>query len=66
MSKLWYQLERKYNQKLMHKENVLLALTIYIFHTPIQVAPVSLVLNLLSQKGLPTATNTLKKCLIIL
>ena len=53
MSKLWYQLERKYNQKLMDKENVLLALTIYIFHTPIQVARVSLVLNLLSQKGLP-------------
>ena len=26
---------------------------IYIFHTPIQVARVSLVLNLLSQKGLP-------------
>lgn len=48
MSKLWYQLEREYNQKLMDKENVLLALTIYIFHTPIQVTPVSLVLNLLS------------------
>ena len=47
MSKLWYQLEREYNQKLMDKENVLLALTIYIFHIPIQVAPVSLVLNLL-------------------
>ena len=53
MSKLWYQLERKYNQKLMDKENVPLALTIYIFHTAIQVARVSLVLNLLSQKGLP-------------
>ena len=37
----------------MDKENVLLTLTIYIFHTPIQVARVSLVLNLLSQKGLP-------------
>ena len=54
MSKLWYQLEREYNQKLMDKENVLLALTIYIFHILIQVAPVSLVLNLLFQKGLPT------------
>ena len=54
MSKLWYQLEREYNQKLMDKENVLLALTIYIFDIPIQVAPVSLVLNLLFQKGLPT------------
>ena len=53
MSKLWYQLERKYNQKLMDKENVLLALNIYIFHTPIQVARISRVLNLLSQKGLP-------------
>ena len=40
--------------KLMDKENVLLALTIYIFRIPIQVAPVSLVLNLLFQKGLPT------------
>ena len=38
----------------MDKENVLLALTIYIFRIPIQVAPVSLVLNLLFQKGLPT------------
>ena len=54
MSKLWYQLEREYNQKLMDKENVLLALTIYIFHILIQVAHVSLVLNLLFQKGLPT------------
>ena len=40
--------------KLMDKENVLLALTIYIFRIPIQVAPVSLVLNLLFQKVLPT------------
>ena len=40
--------------KLMDKENVLLALTIYIFRIPIQVAPVSLVLKLLFQKGLPT------------
>lgn len=54
MSKLWYQLEREYNQKLIDQETVLLALTIYIFHIPIQVAPVSLVLNLLFQKGLPT------------
>ena len=38
----------------MDKENVLLALTIYIFRIRIQVAPVSLVLNLLFQKGLPT------------
>ena len=40
--------------KLMDKENVFLALTIYIFRIPIQVALVSLVLNLLFQKGLPT------------
>ena len=67
MSKLWYQLEREYNQKLMDKENVLLALTIYIFDIPLVRLLPSLLFSICSSRRVCLqATNTLEKCLIIL